>query len=42
MYALEEQVHVPHYHWSHSGPLDTFDKARFVNETILEADRDCF
>jgi len=27
MYALEEQVHVPHYHWSHSGPLDTFDKA---------------
>jgi len=25
--AEEEQVHVPHYHWPHSGAADTFDHA---------------
>lgn len=25
--AEEEKVHVPHYHWSHSGNTDTFDAA---------------
>ena len=28
--AEEEQVHVPHYHWPHSGAADTFDHASYV------------